>query len=67
MLSSLLLPLSRQTVTYTLEIIRRYASRSVPLAQARSGLADLLILVYLHKCKTFAELATRCGISTASA
>jgi Helix-turn-helix of DDE superfamily endonuclease len=62
------LPLSRQTLSYTAGLIRRHRAqigscwRKLPPAQQA-----LLVLAYLRKGETFAELAVGFGIGTATA
>ena len=59
---------SRQTLTYVTGIIRRYrrqiGSRWRKLSPGRQA---LLVLAYLRKGETFAELAAGSGIGTATA
>ena len=62
------LPLSRQTLTFVSGIIRRHrASIGSPWRALNSGQQALLVLVYLRKGETFAEVAAgfRVGTSTA--
>jgi hypothetical protein len=62
------LPLSRQTLVYTAGVIRRHRAqigscwRKLPPAQQA-----LLVLAYLHKGETFAQLAAGFGLGTATA
>ena len=62
------LPLSAQTLTYVAGIIRRHrrqiGSRWRKLSPGRQA---LLVLAYLRKGETFAELAAGFGIGTATA
>jgi Helix-turn-helix of DDE superfamily endonuclease len=62
------LPLSRQTLTYTAGIIRRHrAEIGSPWRKLTCGQQALLVLAYLRKGETFAELAAGFGIGTATA
>lgn len=62
------LPLSRQTLTYTAGIIRRHRRQiGSPWGKLNPGRRALLVLAYLRKGDTFAELAAGFGISTATA
>ncbi len=62
------LPLSRQTLDYTAGIIRRHRPRiGSPWRKLNPGRQALLVLAYLRKGETFAELAAGFGISTATA
>jgi hypothetical protein len=62
------LPLSRQTLTYTAGIIRRHRRQiGSPWRKLGAGQQALLVLAYLRKGETFAELAARFGVSTATA
>ena len=62
------LPLSRQTLTYTAGIIRRHRRQiGSPWRKLNPGRQALLVLAYLRKGDTFAELAAGFGISTATA
>ena len=62
------LPLSRQTLTYTAGIIRRHRRQiGSPWRKLNPGRQALLVLAYLRKGDTFAELAAVVGISTATA
>ena len=62
------LPLSRQTLDYTAGIIRRHSRRiGSPWRKLNPGRQALLVLVYLRKGETFAELAAGFGIGTATA
>jgi hypothetical protein len=62
------LPLSRKTLTFTAGIIRRHrrASGSV-WRKLDPGQQALLVLVYLRKGETFAEVAAGFGVGTATA
>jgi len=62
------LPLSRQTRAYTAGIIRRHRKHiGSPWRKLNPGPQALLVLAYLRKGETFAELAAGFGISTATA
>jgi hypothetical protein len=62
------LPLSRQTLTYTAGVIRRHRRRiGSPWRKLGAGQQALLVLAYLRKGETFAELAAGFGIGTATA
>jgi len=62
------LPLSRQTLTYTAGIIRRYRRQiGSPWRKLSAGQQALLALAYLRKGETFAELAAGFGVGTATA
>jgi DDE superfamily endonuclease len=62
------LPLSRQTLTYTAGVIRRHRRQiGSPWRKLGSGQQALLVLAYLRKGETFAELAAGFGVSTATA
>jgi Helix-turn-helix of DDE superfamily endonuclease/DDE superfamily endonuclease len=62
------LPLSRQTLTYTAGIICRHRRQiGSPWRKLSPGRQALLVLAYLRKGDTFAELAAGFGISTATA
>ena len=62
------LPLSRQTLDYTARIIRRYRNQiGSPWRKLNPGRQALLVLAYLRKGETFAELAAGFGIGTATA
>jgi hypothetical protein len=62
------LPLSRQTLTYTAGVIRRHRRRIRSCwRKLTPGGQALLVLAYLRKGETFAELAAGFGISTATA
>ena len=62
------LPLSRQTLNYTAGIIRRHR-RNIGSCwrKLNPGRQALLVLAYLRKGETFAELAAGFGIGTATA
>jgi hypothetical protein len=62
------LPLSRQTLDYTAGIIRRHRRLiGSPWRKLNARQQALLVLAYLRKGETFAELAAGFGISTATA
>jgi hypothetical protein len=62
------LPLSRQTLTYTAGIIRRHRMQiGSPWRKLNPGQQALLVLAYLRKGDTFAELAAGFGVGTATA
>jgi hypothetical protein len=61
------LPLSRQTLDYTAGIIRRRRQIGSPWRKLNPGRQALLVLAYLRKGATFAELAAGFGIGTATA
>jgi DDE superfamily endonuclease/Helix-turn-helix of DDE superfamily endonuclease len=62
------LPLSRQTLTYTAGVIRRHRRQiGSPWRKLGAGQQALLVLAYLRKGETFAELAAGFGVSTATA
>src|SRR5512135_3665664 len=62
------LPLSRKTLTFVSGIIRRHrASIGSPWRALNSGQQALLVLVYLRKGETFAELAAGFEVGTATA
>ena len=62
------LPLSRQTLDYTAGIIRRHRKRIGSCwRKLNPGRQALLVLAYLRKGETFAELAAGFGIGTATA
>jgi len=62
------LPLSRQTLTYTAGVIRRHRAQ-IGSCWRKPGPAQqaLLVLAYLRKGETFAELAAGFGVGTATA
>jgi Helix-turn-helix of DDE superfamily endonuclease len=62
------LPLSSQTLTYAAGIIRRYRKKIRSCwRKLNPGRRALLVLAYLRKGDTFAELAAGFGIGTATA
>ena len=62
------LPLSRQTLTYTAGVIRRHRKQvGSPWRKLNPGRQALLVLAYLRKGETFAELAAGFGVGTATA
>jgi hypothetical protein len=62
------LPLSRQTLDYTAGIIRRHRRQiGSPWRKLNPGRQALLVLAYLRKGETFAELAAGFGVGTATA
>ena len=61
------LPLSRQTLDYTAGIIRHRRRIGSPWRKLNPGRQALLVLAYLRKGETFAELAAGFGVSTATA
>jgi hypothetical protein len=62
------LPLSSQTLSYTAGVIRRHRkSIGSPWRKLSSGRQALLVLAYLRKGETFAELAAGFSIGTATA
>jgi len=62
------LPLSRQTLTYTAGVIRRHRKQiGSPWRKLNPAQLALLVLAYLRKGETFAELAAGFGIGTATA
>jgi hypothetical protein len=62
------LPLSRQTLTFVSGIIRRHrASIGSPWRRLNPGQQALLVLAYLRKGETFAELAAGFGVGTTTA
>jgi DDE superfamily endonuclease/Helix-turn-helix of DDE superfamily endonuclease len=62
------LPLSRQTLDYTAGIIRRRRRQiGSPWRKLSAGRQALLVLAYLRKGDTFAELAAGFGVGTATA
>jgi hypothetical protein len=62
------LPLSSRTLTYVAGIIRRHRiSIGSSWRKLNSGQQALLVLVYLRKGETFAEVAVGFGVSTATA
>jgi hypothetical protein len=62
------LPLSRQALTYTAGVIRRHCRQiGSPWRKLNRGRQALLVLAYLRKGETFAELAAGFGVGTATA
>jgi hypothetical protein len=62
------LPLSSQTLAYTAGIIRRHRKKiGSPWRKLSTGQQALLVLAYLRKGETFADLAAGFGIGTATA
>ena len=62
------LPLSRQTLTFVSGIIRRHRkSIGSPWRRLNAGKQALLVLAYLRKGETFAELAAGFGVGTTTA
>jgi hypothetical protein len=62
------LPLSGQTLTYVTGIVRRHRQQiGSPWRKLSPGRQALLVLAYLRKGETFAELAAGFGIGTATA
>ena len=62
------LPLSRRTLTFTATIIRRHRKQiGSRWRKLGPGQQALLVLAYLRKGETFAELGAGFGISTATA
>ena len=62
------LPLSSRTLTFTAGIIRRHRNQiGSPWRKLGPGQQALLVLSYLRKGETFAELAAGFGIGTATA
>ena len=62
------LPLSRQTLDYAAGIIRRHRRQiGSPWRKLSPGRQALLVLAYLRKGETFAELAAGFGTGTATA
>ena len=62
------LPLSSRTLTFVAGIIRRHrASIGSSWRKLNPGQQALLVLVYLRKGETFAELAAGFGVGTATA
>jgi DDE superfamily endonuclease/Helix-turn-helix of DDE superfamily endonuclease len=62
------LPLSSQTLNYTAGVIRRHRKRiGSPWRKLGPGRQALLVLAYLRKGETFAELAAGAGVGTATA
>ena len=62
------LPLSQQTLTYVAGIIRRHRTQiGSPWRKLNPGRQALLVLAYLRKGETFADLAAGFGIGTTTA
>src|ERR1700723_4783986 len=62
------LPLSSQTLTYVAGIIRRHrAAIGSCWRKLNPGRQALLVLVYLRKGETFAEIAAGFGVGTTTA
>ncbi len=62
------LPLSRQTLTFVAGIIRRHRESIGSLwRKLNPGQQALLVLAYLRKGETFAELAAGFGVGTTTA
>ena len=62
------LPLSRQTLTCTAGVIRRHRRQiGSPWRKLNPGQEALLVLAYLRKGETYAELAAGFGVGTAIA
>jgi hypothetical protein len=62
------LPLSRRTLTYVTGIIRRHRKAiGSRWRKLNPGQQALLVLAYLRKGETFAELAAGFGVGTATA
>jgi hypothetical protein len=62
------LPLSSRTLTFVAGIIRRHrASIGSPWRTLNPGQQALLVLVYLRKGETFAEVAAAFGVGTSTA
>jgi hypothetical protein len=62
------LPLSRHTLTYTTGVIRRHRAQiGSPWRKLTCGRQALLVLAYLCKGETFAELAAGFGVGTTTA
>src|SRR6266513_1178192 len=62
------LPLSRQTLSYTAGVIRRHRKQAGSRwRKLGPGQQALLVLAYLRKGETFAELAAGFGVGTATA
>lgn len=60
------LPLSRQTLTYTTVVIRRHRRQiGSPLRKLNAGQQALLVLACLRKGETFDELAAGFGMAVA--
>jgi Helix-turn-helix of DDE superfamily endonuclease len=62
------LPLSPQTLSYTAGVIRRHRRQTgSPWRKLSPARQALLVLAYLRKGETFADLAAGFGVSTATA
>ena len=62
------LPLSRQTLTFTAQVIRRHrASIGSLWRKLDAGKQALLVLVHLRKGEPFAQVAAGFGVGTATA
>ena len=62
------LPLSSRTLNFTAGLIRRHrAAIGSPWRKLNPGQQALLVLVYLRKGETFAELAAGFAVGTATA
>ena len=62
------LPLSSRTLTFAAGIIRRHrAAIGTPWRKLNCGQQALLVLVYLRKGETFAEVAAGFGVGTSTA
>ena len=62
------LPLSSRTLTFVAGLIRRHrASIGSPWRKLNPGRQALLVLAYLRKGETFAELAAGFGVGTTTA
>ena len=62
------LPLSSRTVGFTAGVIRRHRARiGSPWRKLNPSEQALLVLAYLRKGETFADLAAGFGIGTATA
>jgi hypothetical protein len=62
------LPLSRQTLAYAAGVIRRHRAQIGSCwRKLNPGRQALLVLAYLRKGETFAELAAGFGVGTATA
>ncbi|WP_026416390.1 IS5/IS1182 family transposase [Actinomadura oligospora] len=62
------LPLSRQTLNYTTGVVRRHRASIGSRGRALTpGAQALMVLVYLRKGETFADLGAGFGVSTSTA
>ena len=62
------LPLSSRTLTFVSGVIRRHrAAIGSPWRKLNAGRQALLVLAYLRKGETFAELAAGFGVGTTTA